>query len=104
MQENRSRAVSLLGERGRRTRKKDKHRKGPECRDPLHENQSVCNRFGYSRTTEPFLSRFYRLGALTGGGFDTGALTTTGSVVDYANRILERHLAPGAGLQSSRPS
>jgi hypothetical protein len=65
IEENRTRAVALLGDRGRRAGKKGKYRKGRECRAPFHENQSVfSNRFKYNRTTEPFLSRLYRFGVL----------------------------------------
>src|SRR5262249_14871158 len=53
---NWTRVIPPLGGRGRRARKKDKHCKGGECRDPLHENQSVLD----NRT---ILTRFYRLGA-----------------------------------------
>jgi len=54
---------------------------------------------------QPFLSRFYRLGALRGGGFGTGALTTTGSVVDYANGIpAPASLAPTRRSRTSSPA
>src|SRR6516164_9510005 len=40
VEENWTRAVVWLGDRGRRAAKKGKHRKGRECRVPFHENQS----------------------------------------------------------------
>jgi hypothetical protein len=51
---NWTRVIPLLDDRGRRTRKKDKNRKGSECRDPFHEAQSILD----DRT---ILSRFYRI-------------------------------------------
>jgi hypothetical protein len=83
VEENRTRAVALLGDRGRRAGKKGKRREGRETRVPFHENQSVFgNRFKYNWTTEPFLSRLYRFGVLGfgwwrgegGGGGETQAV------------------------------
>ena len=45
MEENRTRAVALLGDRGRRAGNTGKHRKGRECYVPFHESQSVLLTF-----------------------------------------------------------
>jgi hypothetical protein len=62
IEENWTRTVALLGDRGRRAGKKGRHRKGRECRVPFHENQSVLLTFWIAQNYRTSLSRFYRLG------------------------------------------
>ena len=61
MEENRTRAVALLGGRGRRAGKKGKHRKGRECCVPFHENQSVLLTFRRAGLPDYFLADFIGL-------------------------------------------
>ena len=63
---NWTRVIPLLGDRGRRARKKDKHRKGRERRDPFHENQSVLvTLFGSAARPDHSLADFIGLGQRT---------------------------------------
>ena len=62
MEENWTRAVALLGGRGRRAGKKGRHRKGRQCRIPFHENQSVLLTFsGRAGLPDYFLADFIGL-------------------------------------------
>jgi hypothetical protein len=67
VEENWTRAVVRLGDRGRRAGKKGKHRKGRECRVPFHENQSVLLTFlGSAELPDHVLADFIGLVGVRG--------------------------------------
>jgi hypothetical protein len=86
MQENRSRAVALLGDRGRRARKKDNTAKALNVAIRFTRTNPFVTALGTAGQPKHSLADFIGL-CTRGRWFRHWRATTTGSVVDYANGV-----------------